>query len=110
MPKKSKQKVLICLSLFLANKIEINVNSDTNQFLVLSEIYYPEGWKVTSHIDMEIYPVNMILRGLYIPIGDYKITLEFLPKDIYYGNLISSFSSILLSFFILFGLFYKQNK
>ena len=92
------------------NKIEIEVNTQANQFLVLSEIYYPNGWEITSHPAWEIYPVNMILRGLYIPKGVHQITLEFKPDDIYLGNMIASGSALLLIIFLIIGIFYKTKK
>jgi len=97
------------ISYWSPNKIVIEVNSQTNQFLVLSEMYYPDGWEITSHPDWNIYPANMILRGLYIPKGMHQITLEFRPNDIYLGNLIASASTLFLTLFLILGLFYKPK-
>ena len=84
------------ISRWSPNRIEIEVDVANPQFLVLSEVYYPNGWKITSHKDWKIVPVNMILRGLYIPSGNHNIVMEFVPNDIYYGNLFTLLSSIIL--------------
>ena len=85
------------------DKVEIQVDTPTNQFLVISEIYYPGGWKITSHPDWEIHAVNTILRGIYIPAGKHHIVMEFVPDDIRYGTLITWVSSMILILFILAG-------
>ena len=99
------------ISYWSPNKIDIKVNSPTNQFLVLSEMYYPDGWEITSHPDWKIYPANMILRGFYVPRGRHLITLEFKPDDIYLGNIFASTSALLLIIFLMLGLFnQRKNK
>ena len=92
------------------DKIEIQVDVPTDQFLVLSEIYYPKGWKITSHSDWMIYPVNTILRGIRIPTGDHNVIMEFIPDYVWYGSLITWFSTGILILFILSGLIIKCNK
>ncbi len=92
------------------DKIEIEVITSSNQFLVLSEIYYPEGWEIISHPDWEIHPVNTILRGLHIPTGEHQIVMEFIPYDIRYGTLLTWGSTAVLLLFILVGCIGKKNR
>ena len=92
------------------DKIEIEVSTPTDQFLVLSEIYYPEGWEITSHPDWEIYPVNTILRGLHIPAGDHHFIMEFIPNDVRYGTFLTWGSTAVLLLFILAGYMGKKNR
>jgi hypothetical protein len=91
------------------DKIEIEVSTPTDQFLVLSEIYYPEGWEITSHTDWEIHPVNTILRGLHIPTGDHHIVMEFVPNDIRYGTFLTWGSTAVLLLFIMAGIISKRK-
>jgi len=91
------------------DKIEIKVNTPTDQLLVLSEIYYPEGWKITSHPQWKIHPVNTILRGIYVPAGEYEIRMEFVPDDIRYGTFLTWGSTAILILFILAGNFIKRK-
>ena len=91
------------------DKISLNVNVSSKQLLVLSEIFYPEGWIITSHPDWEIHCVNHLLRGIYVPPGKHEIILEFIPNDIYYGKLITITSTILIIILIILGL-YKEKR
>lgn len=74
---------------------------DKDGFLVISETYYPAGWK--AYIDgqeSEIYPVNHILRGLVIPAGSEKVEMVFAPES-YYLSTKLSLAGISLSLIIL---------
>jgi hypothetical protein len=91
------------------DKIEIQAEVPRDQLLVLSEIYYPEGWEITSHPDWEIHPVNTILRGLHIPAGEHHIVMEFVPNDIRYGTFLTWGSTAILILFILAGIISKRK-
>ncbi|MBK9734371.1 MAG: YfhO family protein [Saprospiraceae bacterium] len=91
------------------NKLEYNSNSQKEQFVVFSEIWYgpDKGWqayldgKAVDHIR-----VNYILRGMKIPPGKHLITFEFKPTSYYTGETISLICSTLL----ILGLFYIIYK
>ena len=91
-------------------KIELQVSTPTNRFLILSEIYYPEGWEITSHPNWDIYPVNTILRGIYIPAGKHHIIMEFIPDDIRHGTIMTWGSTGVLILLILLGLISKRKE
>ncbi|MFZ1292135.1 MAG: YfhO family protein [Melioribacteraceae bacterium] len=66
------------------NFVELEVKTNSEQFLVLSEIYYPEGWKAKVDAnETKIFQVNHILRGVEIPAGNHKLTFEFEPQTYY---------------------------
>ncbi len=92
------------------DKIDIQIEVPTEQLLVFSEIYYPEGWKITSHPNWDIHPVNTILRGIYIPAGQHTITMEFIPNDIFYGTAITWTSTGIFVMLILVGLIRKRKE
>ena len=92
------------------DKIEIQVDVPTDQLLVLSEIFYPNGWKITNHPNWVIHPVNIILRGIKIPSGKHHIVMEFIPDDILQGTLLTWGSTGVLIFFILIGLINKRKE
>ena len=91
------------------NKIEFQLDVPTKQFMVISEIFYPEGWKITSHIDWDIHPVNSILRGIYVPTGQNKVVMEFIPEDILYGTILTFTSTLLILIFILSSTFINRK-
>ncbi len=69
-----------------AREVVLQTSNSSEGFLVLSEIYYPAGWKAT--IDgqaTEIYKTNFILRGLQVPSGQHTVTLTFEPASARWG-------------------------
>jgi len=86
------------------DRIEIFADLPTSQFIVLSEIYYEDGWKITSHPKMEIIPVNTILRGLEVPAGEHTIVMEFLPDDLRLGTFITWSSFFISLIMVIMGI------
>jgi hypothetical protein len=60
-------------------RVVLSAVSDMDGLLVLTDAYYP-GW--TGTVDgaaAEIYPVNGLFRGVFIPAGEHEIVFEFRP-------------------------------
>lgn len=71
-------------------------NSQDDQFVVFSEVYYPENW--TAYVDgneVEIVNVNYILRGVHVPSGKHEIKMVYKNVKIEGYNKISLAGSIL---------------
>ena len=70
-----------------SNYLEYSFNSNEDQLIVFSEIFYPNGW--TLKIDnefKEILNLNYILRGAYVKAGIHKLVFEFEPKLVKVGT------------------------
>ena len=67
---------------YAPNKITYLADLKSQQLVVFSEIYYPEGWTATvDGKEVEILKVNYLLRGLEMKSGKHKIEFSFgLPK------------------------------
>ncbi|MEX2396082.1 MAG: hypothetical protein WD491_03610, partial [Balneolales bacterium] len=92
-----------------SRRITMEVQRGSNGFLVLSEVFYPEGWN--AYIDgeeVDIITTNFILRGIAVPAGDYEIHIKFTPRSHFLGSQISWAANILLISigFAGLGLFY----
>ncbi|RMH98618.1 MAG: hypothetical protein D6681_11755 [Calditrichaeota bacterium] len=72
---------------FEPDALEVNVYTDRRALLVLSEVYYPRGWKATLETGerLKIYKTNHLLRSMIVPPGEHTITLEFRPASYYTG-------------------------
>jgi len=61
-----------------ANRFTLDVEAPGNNFLVVSEVYYPASWRAT--IDgkpADIVQTNYVLRGLVVPPGKHTIEMYF---------------------------------
>ena len=103
----------IKLTSFSNDKIEYESYSNSPQFAVFSEIYYPKGWN--AYIDgkkSEYVNADYVLRGMTVPAGKHKIEFVFEPESVILGNKLMYGSSILIALIIVGGLFmaWKENK
>ena len=72
-------------------RIEVNTASPGEQFLVVNESHH-DGWRAT--LDGKSAPVfraNGDFLGIGVPAGDHKIALEFSPKSLDLGRLMTEF-------------------
>jgi hypothetical protein len=82
-------------------RMEIQTNSGSPSFLVVSDVYYP-GWKASvDGVDTRLFQTNYVLRGIMVPSGSHVVHLKFEPRSFYYGAGISSGFSVLFILFLL---------
>lgn len=65
---------------YQSRSITIKAYTSSPALLVLSEVYYPAGWK--AYIDgneAEIFKTNYILRSVVVPAGNHDIRFKFDP-------------------------------
>jgi len=104
----------IKLTKYEPDRLEFEVYTQKDVFVVFSDIYYPIGWN--AYIDdksVDIYQTNYILRGLVVPAGKHQIKYEFKPDSVFVANKIAFAGSILVILVILGSLYmlYKElNK
>ncbi|MDP2173686.1 MAG: YfhO family protein [Candidatus Cloacimonadaceae bacterium] len=85
------------------HELAYEVSTDKDAFLVLSEIYYPAGWKAyLGETEIPIHAANYALRGLKIPAGKHQLRLVFAP-DSYKQGVRLSFAGLILSLLALLG-------
>lgn len=87
--------------------------STTEQLVLFSEMYYPQGWN--AYIDgapADYYRANYVLRAMTIPAGFHKVEFKFEPQVIKTGGTISLVSSLLFLVVLIGGGFwyFKKNK
>lgn len=81
------------------NDLSYSFNSNSEQFVVFSEIWYGPGKGWQAYIDgqaVDHIRVNYLLRGLRVPAGSHTIRFEFAPSTYQAGVTISFISSALL--------------
>lgn len=72
-------------------RIELNTKATGDQFLVVNESHH-DGWQATlDGKNVSVFRANGDFLGLLVPAGDHEITLEFSPKSLDLGRLITQF-------------------
>ncbi len=76
---------------FHAHEIIIETFSNNTSLLVLSEVYYPKGWRAyVDEKETETYKTNYILRSVIVPEGKHTIVFRYHSTTYDQGLLISS--------------------
>lgn len=92
------------------HRIELETSVAKPAHLVLSEIYYPAGWK--AYVDgqeTKIYKTNYLLRSIFLQPGSHKIEFVFEPLMFPLGMWISiSLALILVGIAVFCGI--RQRK
>ncbi|MDC1037506.1 YfhO family protein [Candidatus Marinimicrobia bacterium] len=92
------------------NRIEMDSESESGGFLVLSEIYYKPGWVATVNgEETEIYQTNHVLRGIDIPAGQAEVVFYYNDGP-WKKTRILSRSSLLIILFGLGFIIWKEPK
>ncbi len=88
--------------------ISMEITSNGDAFMVLSEIYYPAGWEARLNSEpIDIERTNFLLRGFQVPEGSHELTLRLDPRSHVLGSQLSwVFNLILLLIGI--GVIYQE--
>ena len=86
-------------------KFEMNIESESGGFLVVSENYYP-GWKAEiDGVATKVFRTNYSLLGIFVPQGSHIVRLNFFPDSLLISILVSIAS---FSLFIIYITFLKK--
>ena len=65
---------------YRSREIRISTDAPAPALLVLSEVYYPAGWKAfVDGKETEIYRTNYVLRSVLVPGGAHEVVFSFDP-------------------------------
>jgi hypothetical protein len=90
---------------YRSRRIALKTESSGTALLVLSEVYYPAGWK--AYIDgqeTEILRTNYILRSVLVPAGTHEVVFRFDPSTYRTGWVVSNAAWGIAGLAILIGL------
>lgn len=101
----------IQLTKYQANEIELKTQSKTPQLAVISEIYYPKGWKMLmDEKEVPYIKADYLLRAVYVPAGNHQIRMIFEPEVIQRGKLYSGVAFGIFGLLSCIGLFSLTNR
>lgn len=81
---------------YTPNAVTLEVNSEKDQTLASSEVYYP-GWR--AYIDgknADIQVTNGVFRTLFVPAGKHTVVYRYVPYVFVIGAFVSLGSAVLL--------------
>jgi hypothetical protein len=71
---------------FRGDRIYLRVDaSPRTRFLVINELYHPRWFAYAEGRELKVYPVNTVMRGIEIPAGATRVSLEFRPFSQFSG-------------------------
>ncbi len=101
------------VSYYTGPEMTIKTSRSKPGFLVISEIYYPEGWEaLLDGEEIPIHKTNYLLRGVQVPAGEHTLEFDFKPRSIALGSSLSMFSlvtQLILGLFLAFTFFKNRN-
>lgn len=96
---------------YRTDRIEIRAYSDKPSQLVLSETYYPHGWRaLIDGKETEIYKTNYILRSVQFPAGEHTVEFVFEPNEYRLGIWVTTISFYSVLSMMLVSLVLKRRK
>jgi hypothetical protein len=80
--------------LFEPDRIVVEAQNQHSGLMVLSEIYYPKGWRATvDGNETKIFKTSHILRSVWVPGGKHKIEFSFHPATYFRNARISRYAT-----------------
>ena len=91
--------------------IKIETVSQGQHLLVVSEMYYPAGWKAfVNGEETEIYKTNFAFRSVVVPAGNNTVEFKFVSERFLLGKNLSLASNILVIFALGLGIFFERKR
>ena len=79
------------------HEIVLDVATDAPRLLVLSEVFYPAGWRATvGGEEAPILQVDHMLRGVPVPAGAHQVVMRFDPPRHRIGVAVGAGSTVLV--------------
>ena len=85
--------------------ITLSATTSSPALMVLSEVYYPAGWKayVDGH-ETEIYRTNYVLRSIVVPAGTHEVVFSFDPPMYRIGWILTNVAWGVAALLVVIGL------
>jgi uncharacterized membrane protein YfhO len=88
-----------------SQEIIVETYCTDQSLLVLSDAYYPAGWKAfVDGKETKIYQTNYVVRSVVVPQGKHTVVFSFSPTSTYTtGYMVSQIGYLIAGLFIVIG-------
>ena len=95
----------ISMTSYAPNELHYRYTAATDRLAVFSEIFYPNGWKLTllpedgaasAPVELPLFRADWTLRAALLPAGSHELVMTFLPDSYRVGAAISRVASLTL--------------
>ncbi|PID30105.1 MAG: hypothetical protein CSB55_00335 [Candidatus Cloacimonadota bacterium] len=108
---KSPQNAKVILTKLNPNEVEFKTENENQSLLVVSEIYYPKGWKAfTDGKETPFYKTDHVLRSVIVPAGEHTVKFKMVPKTLISTHLIGESATVTAVALLLIGIFFELKK
>ena len=100
---------------FTPNELKLEVYTDKQSLLVISQTYYPPGWKIFvdgKKVD-KVFKTDHAIQSIIVPAGRHKVDMRFIPDSYYRDIRMASVSLIIIYLMILIpiaGYFVRKKR
>lgn len=112
-PLDSSSTATAVLDAYTPDEVAWRVETDAPRLLVLSEVYYPAGWKAElDGAEVPIYRADYLLRAVPVPAGAHRLVLRFEPQSHRLGVLVAGATTALVygGVLLLLGLAWHRRR
>jgi len=93
-------KATVSLEIYKPLRVDLEVDTDVDRILFLSDTYYP-GWKATVDAKpSKIYRADFAFRAIVVPKGKHTVIFSFEPLSFTIGATISGVTILFLTLFV----------
>ncbi len=94
----------VSVTTYQSDRILLQISNPCDSYLVSSEVMYP-GWMATiDGKETKIAVGNLAFRTIFVPAGDHIVQMQYRPRIVYLGALVS-----LVSLVVFFWLIYDDG-
>ncbi len=81
---------------YTPNEVVLRAGMKSPGFVILSDAYHPDWTLTVNGQERAIFPADYLLRGVFLPAGDFELRFVFRPLSLYLGIMISVFALLIL--------------
>ncbi len=100
----------VAVTMYKNERIALNAETTHEQFLVLSEVYYPAWKALIDGQEVRVYKTNFFQRGIVVPAGKHNIEFVFTAPKFEMGKTISLATNVMTLLLLVAGIYVEQTR